>query len=122
MPAGQRPVSPGIFVSPNRTAWGFYQTPARSTTFGVCSGANFCVENPIPVPAKVSITPGGIALAGTRPVTVWLAGQRLPGTVSAGVTFDIPANFPYRGYVPVQFEINGVRSNIAFVHLLDEGI
>ena len=49
-------------------------------------------------------------------------GQRLPGTVSAGVTFDIRPNFPYRGYVPVQFEINGVRSNIAFVHLLDEGI
>ena len=117
-----QPVSPGIFVSPNRAAWGLYQTKFFSwATFGFCSGTN-CIQNPIPVPAWVSLTTGGIALAGGRSVTVWLAGQRLPGTVSAGVTFDIPPNFPYRGYVPVQFEISGVRSNIAYVHLLDEGI
>ena len=117
-----QPVSPGIFVTPNRAAWGFYRTPALSAAFGFCSGPNICFQGPIPVPATVSLTANGMGLTNTRPVTVWLAGQRVPGRMFEGATFDIPANFPYRGFVPVQIEIDGIRSNVAYLHLKDEGI
>jgi uncharacterized protein (TIGR03437 family) len=113
-----KPVSPGIFVTPSRAAWGFSGT----TIFGLCAGPNNCFQLPIPVPATVRLSTNGMGLTNTRPVTVWLAGQRLPGRIFEGSTFDIPADFPYRGYLPVQLEIDGIRSNIAYLHLKDEGI
>lgn len=116
-----RPVAPGIFVNPNRAAWGFYRTGATAMTFGVCAGPNNCLQRPIPVPATVSLTTNGTGLTNTRPVTVWLAGQRLQGRIFEGGTFDIPADFPYRGFVPVQLEIEGIRSNVAYLHLRDDG-
>lgn len=120
-----RPVSPGIFVSPDRTAWGVFRIDNTFTPFGGCAGPNNCFQVPIPVPASLSISQSGLALAGGRAITAWAAGQRLTGTVptgGGGVIVDIPANFPYRGYVPIQLEVDGIRSNIAFIHLRDEGI
>lgn len=117
-----RRVSPGIFVSPDRTAWGFYQAQGASEIFGVCAGPGGCFVRPIPVPAIISLTAAGLTLAAGLPVRVWLAGTPLPADLTAGVTFSIPPDFPYRGYVPVQIEVDGVRSNIAYLHLRDEGV
>jgi uncharacterized protein (TIGR03437 family) len=117
-----QPVSPGIFVTPTRAAWGFYRTPSMSAIFAGCGRSNSCFQSPIPVPATVDLIANGMGLTDTRAVTIWLAGQRLPGRSLEGAAFDIPANFPYRGFVPVQIEIDGIRSNIAYLHLKDEGI
>ncbi len=102
---------------------------------------------PSPVPASVSVdlqpaAPGiylganglavgttgfvpanGLALVDGTPITVLLAGQRVTGTVSGFVVrYNLPPNFAYRGYVPIQLEHSGIRSNIAYLLLPDEGI
>jgi hypothetical protein len=75
------------------------------------------------VPSNLTLATGGLALVERAEVVVWIAGQRLPGAYRAGmVSCDIPADFPYRGYVPVQVEAFGVRSNTAYYWLRDEGI
>jgi len=120
-----QPVSPGIFVSPTRVAWGAYRVGNIFVPFGGCSGPSNCFQSPIPVPASLLIQQSGLAIGGGRTVTVWAAGQPITGFVSSGggnVMLDIPADFPYRGYVPIQIEANGMRSNIAFIHLRDDGI
>jgi hypothetical protein len=92
-----RPVSPGLYVT-------FDAAPRR-------------------VPSNLTLATGGLALVERAEVAVWIAGQRLPGAYRAGiVSCDIPADFPYRGYVPVQVEAFGVRSNTAYYWLRDEGI
>lgn len=119
-----QPISPGIFVSPNRAAWGFYQTPTRGQTFGACSGPSNCIQNPVPVPATVNPMVNGLGPGVARPIAIWLAGQRIPGLVTqfGSVSFDIPADFPYRGYVSLQLDIDGIRSNVAYLHLQDDGV
>jgi len=106
--------------------WKFHDAArlACGGVFGGASGSPVLDARTGEVNAIINTsTQGQIYSSGdSRAITVWLAGQRLPGTTVGGVAFDIPANFPYRGYVPVQFEINGVRSNIAYLHLRDEGI
>lgn len=92
-----RPVSPGLFVT--------FDPAPRS------------------VPATLSLAAAGLALVDRAEVIVWIAGQRITGNYSSGfVTCDVPANFPFRGYVPVQLEAFGVRSNTAYYWLRDEGI
>ncbi|MBM3753181.1 MAG: trypsin-like peptidase domain-containing protein [Acidobacteria bacterium] len=92
-----RPVSPGLYATFDR--------------------------QPRSVPAKLTLALGGMALVDSADVAVWIAGQRLSASYQAGVVeCDIPAGFPYRGYVPVQVEAFGVRSNTAYYWLRDEGI
>ena len=65
----------------------------------------------------------GLTQANGAPIRVWLAGQPVDGRVNAPyVEYRIPEGFAYRGFIPVQLEINGLRSNVAYLFLPDEGI
>ena len=92
-----RPISPGLYVT-------FDPTPRR-------------------VPSSMILAVGGLAVVERADVTVWIAGIPVKGSYRAGaVTCPIPADFAYRGYVRVQVEAFGVRSNTAYYWLRDEGI
>lgn len=92
-----RPISPGLYVT-------FDPTPRR-------------------VPSSIILAVGGLALVERADATVWIAGIPIKGTYRAGaVSCEIPTDFAYRGYVPVQVEAFGVRSNTAYYWLRDEGI
>jgi len=118
-----KPVAPGIFTGPTREASGFFFTGSTGVLIGRC-GAEFCLSDGlVPVPSEVSLSVNGLLAAAGTDVTVWLAGQRLTGRANAfGIRFQLPANFAYRGQVPIQIEVGGVRSNVAYLFLKDEGI
>lgn len=116
-----QPISPGIFVNPDRAARGFLRSGQAGAIAG-CSPES-CGVVPLPVPAVIELQANGLRALEGKELEVRLAGHSIPGTVQFGsVHFSIPADFPYRGQVSVQLVSGGVRSNVAYLLLKDEGI